>query len=1289
MLKKLISFVLILPFLFSIFPTALAEEGTTASSPITRMDIENALAEVAWDFYIKDNWIQYDSVDLNTRTDGNNNPLSRWYGGHTRLDNYLNTLEDANSDDTLYSVCSYLPWAVYYETLDYPLFGNSLNASTLNLWLYAETPDDMCVIRCHSWPENTYQSTSREEGYVTHEKCVSYEEMREFLSNWEENLRPGDIFYAISGHTALYVGNGWIIESQGKKYNMVTGVDTVEVGGSIKAWTIEDYFLNEASGSNYLLSRLLEDENKRICVLRPLDLLTVDDGDGNPGNDVLDEEYELQLGSLNLQFSADPNNILKTSGYTIQASAYSRLAYPAMNIDRTVNTTTYGTAVTGGTLTYSIAISNESNNPDYVAYRSYGTGSTYLGTNYENLCIIETVPENTTLIDAAGANIVGNSLTWVVDVPVGETVIVSYTVQVTGAIGEYIINDGGMVADIPSNSLTNKIGGAKLSNDALANMNEFYESGTDVWNSNDGYKISAGVTQGTRFAERIYNETVGIDLQLPEIQELVNILFAQTMVEEEHGMYLQNSNGSNSKYMYTLNDTTADSANQIYRDMLIDGYYGGVWVYSNSYAGEPRIDELRTDYLEPGDILLYLTLENSASNGQSLENRDVLQWQILVYLGNGNFASLNSSGKLKALENSQAVLPAFTYDIFFALRPSQVYANINIDVAAFSGSVADLTEEDAQQKYTPQISDIMLNEQLSANLATLTPNDGWTALHFNFVGEVYKHIGIDAPVAEYWENSYATHLKNLFADNLDSDSDACAIYQHEYTLLQEPDENSEKMFESLIYYDGPTMVINNPITSLEELHPGDVIMAGFRRERHYVYLIYQGQGNFLYAMSSLSGGAENLFAYGEPIYGQYSFETDAEFLGYLNGPIDETRSVLGFESYLILRPSRVYEDINQVHILRNIAENVLTDEEMNILASLTVADWQSSAETPKNNLNGAGNWMYKAAGIDTSSYLDITVDAMRKIIFQSVLNEAYNKKYYIPAEATEDTRKYHVMLVPDSWGGEYFAPNDQHPVSTALQIGDIFCGIYLDGNATVYWVGLYQGNGNFLVQQSHNQNGLDCFVRSCTEVNTKTWRLYYVLRPQNLATYCRNISTGTLTVTEKQRLANLSPEAWPGNFANLKKSSQWFYNAARVDVSTFITDNIASVKSNLFTGSNTNLVVKENNTSAYAAMLIDGYYGSRNGIKHSQFSAADFEIGDIFCAFGECNECGQSYYMTAVYQGNGTFLSIANCNTGETCVLSCDYDTTTVFATDFFAQTSAATWKYYFVLRPDQLNQST
>jgi hypothetical protein len=96
-------------------------------------------------------------------------------------------------------------------------------------------------------------------------------------------------------------------------------------------------------------------------------------------------------------------------------------------------------------------------------------------------------------------------------------------------------------------------------------------------------------------------------------------------------------------------------------------------------------------------------------------------------------------------------------------------------------------------------------------------------------------------------------MKTLFSD-LPSDSEAYAIYDHEYTLLEEPAAGTESMYDMLLYYGGPTHVSPNPVTSLADLHPGDAILTGLRKQSCYTGMVYQGNGKFLVGTGSNSNG---------------------------------------------------------------------------------------------------------------------------------------------------------------------------------------------------------------------------------------------------------------------------------------------------------------------------------------------------------------------------------------------------------------------------------------------------
>lgn len=80
--------------------------------------------------------------------------------------------------------------------------------------------------------------------------------------------------------------------------------------------------------------------------------------------------------------------------------------------------------VAGGTLTYSVATSNCSNDPDLVTYRR-AAGASYAGQTYTGLVVTETIPERTALVEGSISNggVYENGvITWTLDLAAGEKV---------------------------------------------------------------------------------------------------------------------------------------------------------------------------------------------------------------------------------------------------------------------------------------------------------------------------------------------------------------------------------------------------------------------------------------------------------------------------------------------------------------------------------------------------------------------------------------------------------------------------------------------------------------------------------------------------------------------------------------------------------------------------------------------------------------------------------------------------------------------------------------------------
>ena len=1294
-IKKWLFFLFALCLIAVSLPTSSVAANTYNTDVITRADMEEALVEVAWSYYMLGSKYQYDNVSLNNRAAlHKNDPLCGYCGGYSRIALEA-TPEKASSDKAMYTVCSGFCYDVYKEAFDYPILGNKFNCLTMTLWRNSSYPEDMAILRWHSKGDGNLYNDYDTEFNVSYDGCwYDADEVYTFFQNYETTMRPGDIVvFDNPGHAMLYVGNGVILDANGGKYKMETGLDFWESDGTIDYNTIEGYYLNP-NNSNFFVGDLASStKTNSIVVVRPLNLLTVDDGDNDLGNDVLDTSYVLNISPLKTNLDFD-NSPIKTTGFTIEDSAYIRIQYPAMNIDRTVNITPFGTAVQGENITYTLAITNHSNNPYYTAYHS-ADGTPYTGTAYQGLPVTEVIPSNTAFVSATG-NFTknGNTLQWTIDVPAGETVTLSYTVEVTGAIGGDVVCGGGSVANLPTNTITNHIGGKKLISEE-AKINAFFIAGKNGWNSNHGYHISAAATEDTHFAERIYNEAFGKDLQFPDVQALANMFFTEKVFSVNGGaFYLYYNRSSITRHMYELTASAPNAADQIYYDMLVKDLYGGVWVWSDMHNGSTRTVELREDYLEIGDVLVYMNLTESASDGASAENRTVDNWRILVYLGSGRYASLSSDKRLEAVTGTAGLQAAFSYDMFICLRPSQVYADINASVGNFFiSSRPTLTTADTAASSTSTTSEILLGTLATSRLAALNAEDGsWVKVNGPFIGEIYNRIGINVITDGTNDSSFATIMSNCFDSTLGTV--IANKYGRDYSLKPDPVEGAEKQYDMILYYGGACFAWNKQkqLTHINELWSGDVIMMGSRQLSFYVTAIYQGNGNFLLNVQNRGNLPIN-----EKIWKNLHFASNDDFLLWLGSSVTDMckslapdsafdPAVLGqlvFENYIVLRPSRAFADINsKLTGLRDITATTLTDAEQAVLSAILPMDYFSFSGGV--NLDTVFPWLYQKAGIQIAvgAYEPKTVNSLVTLLF-----DTSTTPYGTVSLNTSDLAKYYQqMRVENLWGGciTDSANRKIADVTGQLQIGDLVCGRY-KGSSNYYYTALYQGE-NFLV--FHGNGGPTCEIMTAAQLDSIGLYYWYTIRPELLAqtvsddsetASLRNILTGKLTEAEKNLISTLTIEQWQTECRSrtLQNILPWTYQSAGVDVtnhSDYTPLSVNSVK-NLFAETDTTA----DGYAYYNEILVaDSYGASVTGT-----GVTNMQIGDIFCGAVTVNKVLTSgtmkLYYVAIYQGAENFLALYDIHD-----LASDnrMEGKRIMTT---SELSAMTFTYRYVLRPDQL----
>ena len=562
----------------------------------TREELEAAISETAWAYYLKGDKLQYDSQQLSVVAD-------KYHGGRFRVTDDA-APEDATSDEAAYAVCSDYIYKLYLNALNKRITDavHNLDVVTKALWTYS----DYCGITLMRWWRDDYQLTEDEVRYgVTEKYRVSVEEGRAFLANWKENLRPGDILMP-SGHATMYIGNGYVIDANGYKYNLETGIDNKEPYGTVcKLRKISDIFLNGTDVGRE--SCLLREDTVRkyFLVCRPLD-----------------------------QMMKDPD-------LTIAPSGLSRLKYPGMEIDRTVDISPYGTAPHMGEITYRIQISNKSDHPVYSQFRR-DIDPAFAPVDYLQLPVTETVPAGTELVWAPGAEVTGDQLCWKLDIPAGKVQTVFYTVRVTAPVGSLITNNGGLVDRIPSNTLVNQVGQPKRQEKRFekARLLEY---------------VRQCKATGTAFAADVYTRLLDKTLKLPNLDDLCNEIFTKTDVKKR--CILRDTHVVKGKF---LTDTSREITVRAWlltghHPMMIRNYVGG----KVTEVGDMKpINDFRTRYLEQGDIIVYWN--------ETGKNR------VLVYLGEDTLLAMSGEGTAEVLygaDAANALWQAFSWDVFFALRP--------------------------------------------------------------------------------------------------------------------------------------------------------------------------------------------------------------------------------------------------------------------------------------------------------------------------------------------------------------------------------------------------------------------------------------------------------------------------------------------------------------------------------------------------------------------------------------------------------------------------------------------
>ncbi len=795
------------PFIIMVallFGFAMNHVANADNDPLTRAQMQEAVAETAWSLYWKAEQAQYDSALLTSFS-------NKQEGAMMRL-----TLEVppeyATSDTTLYSVCSGFVYTTYYNALKvngqpFRINGNYIWYSTTNMFdlmdssatilRWAKDSDALSRFNnANTWTQYT--------SYTTYENLDNEGLWTWFSNNWETVLQPGDImitFKSSGGHATMYIGNGMLIESAGSKYS--NGTDSIEGDGTYNLYSVYDFYVSGVARQNNLYD-LSNEAFESFCILRPLNLLV----DGN-------------------------NNAL--SGVELSDSAKARLKYPGLEIDRTVNITPYGTAVYGEDLTYCIKLTNNSNstwqgwqqdrgtrdsieNGIDVNYTSWYSAqhnlNSYAGQTFNNIVVTETIPSGTTLVSGSITNngsYDSNTgiITWNVTLSAGSDISLEYSVTVTASRGSIITNDNGTVDLIPSNSISNLVGGDKLDeNSSIALYNQYRRQYVSLLDSTD-----------TDFAEDFYANVFGKALSLPSAYSLITDLFDPITSEMGYSQALVNAG------LQVL------SLNSQYGGMLVKNYYGGRKIHSTMDALD-RILEFRTSYLEPGDIIIKAKLGTNTTS----------KVDVLIYLGNDKFTYYTGTD-LMISDAKSLIINSLSYDVFFVLRPSQIYDDINIDMTTATrfipvqdgGSIITRDEYPADREdaiVETAYAYYQKGSLLQFDTAKISSNNNrrqtWYVSPEEITGDTPYYGDLRTLIFEIYKNALNYSLANtpwLFHQmNITVMRDNYGVYEWEYENGGEANEFSETNF-------------------FATLRPGDIVYTDSLDD----ITLYLGNDEFLYA----------------------------------------------------------------------------------------------------------------------------------------------------------------------------------------------------------------------------------------------------------------------------------------------------------------------------------------------------------------------------------------------------------------------------------------------------------
>lgn len=452
--------------------------------------------------------------------------------------------------------------------------------------------------------------------YGAEDGIKPYRDYEKFVEDFFKNIRPGDILMSDkadgNSHIMIYLGK---CMGDGKRYIVH---DWPVGGGNMKTDTGRNVY--EPNGS-----AILE---------------TVEDlwypGVGNP---------HWEFGVMAKFWLFRPLKRQCVSNTVLPAPTASRLKYPRLVNFRFADKKVYDTVLKDDILTITETVENKGKKA------------------YKDLTVTEYLPKGTVAFvkesqrvngkKAGVEKVVDNcpALQFVIDVPAGEKVTMTYKVKVTTTKKDKITIPCGKVDEIPSRELTFVVGEARLAKEEFAAMKALKK----------GKLPEALIPKTFRdldYVNLFYKNVLGRKTVLPKT---VNELLTETFYVNRHPKIFEMAEYA--EMLDLRDDEHITERGKKLKKTFINRFVGGWYVFLET-RNDRAFDYLE-EYFEPGDCFIVA----GGKNKTSITDKENLT--VYVYVGNGTVIRHKKSGTTR--ENfEETVGRAILQNIVIGLRPANV-----------------------------------------------------------------------------------------------------------------------------------------------------------------------------------------------------------------------------------------------------------------------------------------------------------------------------------------------------------------------------------------------------------------------------------------------------------------------------------------------------------------------------------------------------------------------------------------------------------------------------------------